>query len=186
MKLAGVTIPAFAWVIGGWLAGLGTIGAAGLAVVAFGLFDVRASTPHGPLMAWATHTTFIHATQRRAASAPAPPSFTPADVQAGFRDYDSLCVACHGGPGISRQEWASGLNPPPPYLLDSARTWTPAQLKIVIGDGAKMTAMPAWKTTLSDRRQWNLVAFLEALPYLSNSDYVKMRAAKRPPAGVAD
>jgi mono/diheme cytochrome c family protein len=182
MKLFGVTVPAFAWLIAGWLLGLGTVGAAGLAVVAFGLFDVRASTPHGPLIAWATHTTFIHATQRRAASAPKPPNFTPAEVQAGFRDYDSLCVSCHGGPGIDRQGWASGLNPTPPYLLDAARNWSPAQLKLIIGDGAKMTAMPAWKTVLSDQRQWDLVAFVQALPYLSNADYLKMRAARRPPA----
>jgi mono/diheme cytochrome c family protein len=180
MKLFGLTIPTFAWAIAGWLLGLATVGVAGLLVVAFGLFDVRASTPHGPLIAWATHTTFIDATRRRAARAPASPNFTPTEVQAGFGDYDSLCVSCHGGPGIDRQGWASGLNPTPPYLLDSARDWTPAQLKLIIGDGAKMTAMPAWKTAISDQRQWDLVAFLEALPYLSKSDYLKMRAAEQP------
>jgi mono/diheme cytochrome c family protein len=172
-------IPAFAWLIAGWLAGLGTVGAAGLAVLAFGLFDVRASTPDDPLFAWATHTTMIRATQARAGvSAPAP--FTAAQVLAGFGDYDRLCVSCHGAPGVDRQPWASGMRPTPPYLLDAARNWTPAQLKMVVGDGVKMTGMPAWKTTLSGGRQWDLVAFLEAMPYLSTKDYLSLRAAEAP------
>jgi mono/diheme cytochrome c family protein len=179
MKLADVTIPAFAWAIAGWLASLGTLGAVGLAVLVFGLFDVRASTPDNPLFAWATHTTMIHATQRRSGSS-APARFTAAQVQAGFADYDRLCVSCHGGPGVDRQRWASGMEPTPPYLLDAARNWTPAQLKMIIGDGVRMTGMPAWRTALSDAQQWDIVAFVEAMPYLSAGDYQKLRAASPP------
>lgn len=181
MKLAGLK-PAVALALAGWLAGLATIGVVGLAVLAFGLFDVRASTPDDVIFAWATHTTMIRATQVRAGVS-APAHFTAAQVQAGFGDYDSLCVACHGGPGVDRQSWASGMRPTPPYLLDAARNWTPAQLKMIVGDGVKMTGMPAWKTTLNDTQQWDVVAFLEAMPYLTTKSYLSLRAAEPPGPG---
>jgi mono/diheme cytochrome c family protein len=150
---------------------------AALLVVETGLFDARASTPHDPLTAWATHTTMIHSVERGSAKITAPTAFTPAQTQAGFRIYDAECVACHGAPAMDRVSWAKGLNPSPPYLLDAARQWSPGELYRIIRDGVKMTAMPAWDTTLSDAQVWDCVGFLEALPYLSAADLARMREA---------
>ncbi len=175
---------AVAFILGG-VAAFIVMGLGGLAVVETGAFDVRASTPHGPLVSWATHATMIHATQHRAASVQAPAGFTAAQVEAGFREYDVDCAACHGGPGVSRAAWVSGINPSPPYLLDAQRRWSAAELYLIVGDGVKMTAMPAWKLTRSDTDIWNLVAFLEALPYITPQAYAQMRAVEAARAQAA-
>jgi len=69
-----------AWFIGGLAAAGVLAGVGGLTIVYAGLFDARASTPHGPIVAWATHTTMIHYIRRASASLPPPPAFTPAQA----------------------------------------------------------------------------------------------------------
>lgn len=164
-------------VLAGWASGAVLLGAAGAAIVAFGLFDVRAITPHSYLFGWAEHTTMVHAVQHGARGIHAPAHFTAAQVTKGFDLYESRCAACHGGPGISRAPWVSGLTPTPPYLLDAAHDWSPAELHFIVGNGVKMTAMPAWSLTLSDRDVWSVIAFLEKLPGLSRAQYLQMRSA---------
>jgi mono/diheme cytochrome c family protein len=175
-------------VLAGWISGAILLGAAAAAVVAFGLFDVRAITPHSYLMGWAEHTTMIHAVQHGARGTRVPAQFTAAQVASGFAIYETRCAACHGSPGISRAAWVSGLTPTPPYLLDAAQQWSPSELHFIVGNGVKMTAMPAWSLTLSDRDVWSVVAFLEKLPGLSRGQYLKMReglSASHPQKQVA-
>ena len=150
----------------------------GFAVVETGAFDVRASTPHGPILAWAAHTTMIHAAQRGGSTVPAPPALTARDVAAGFALYDRDCVACHGGPGVSRADWVAGMNPSPPFLLDATRHWTPQELYWIVGNGVKMTGMPAWRLTRSDAQVWDVVGFLRVLPYMTPATYAKLRRAQ--------
>jgi mono/diheme cytochrome c family protein len=157
---------------------LGAVGA--LIAIEAGAYDVRASTPHLPLVAWATHTTMIHAVQRDAAAITPPSMFTPAQTVAGFRLYDRDCVGCHGAPGVAREHWTDGMTPSPPYLVDAPRHWTRAQLYSVVANGVKMTGMPAWNAVQSPDQLWDLVAFLEAQPYLSAHGYVALRAANDP------
>ncbi|MEO8813135.1 MAG: hypothetical protein ABI376_09530, partial [Caulobacteraceae bacterium] len=109
--------------IAAWVAA-GIIGAAAaMAVIAFGLFNATASTPHYPLVGWAAHAAFISSVKARAGDQ-APPSFTAPEVMAGFREYRADCEMCHGGPGVSRADFVKGMTPTPPFLLDSARRWT--------------------------------------------------------------
>jgi mono/diheme cytochrome c family protein len=172
------------YLVGATLA-LAACGVGGLAVVQFGLFDVRASTPHSPVVAWATHTTMIHAVQKDAAGlAPLPP-LTQDEARAGFALYDRDCVTCHGAPGIARAPWVDGLTPSPPYLVDAPRHWTARQLYFIVANGVKMTAMPAWSTVHSPAELRQLVAFLEAQPNLTQRDYLALRAAANAPAAPA-
>ena len=166
---------------GGVVAMATAIGAGGLLVIETGAFDVRASTPHSAPVAWATHTTMIHAARRGAAAVAPPTRFTAAEVQAGLRDYNTNCVSCHGGAAVARAPWASGMTPSPPFLLYAARQWTPSELYWIIKHGVKMTGMPAWNTTRSDGQIWDLVAFLEALPDLSPTAYLRMKAPEPMP-----
>jgi mono/diheme cytochrome c family protein len=160
-----------------WGAGLATVGAVALAVVCFGFFNTTASTPHPAIIAWATHMTMKNDVRRNAARITAPPPFTPAQVQHGFALYDANCAVCHGGPGLARAPWISGMTPAPPFLLDTARQWTPSQLYWIVRHGVRMTGMPAWDQTLSEADVWDVVAFLEALPNYSAADYARARAA---------
>lgn len=165
-----------------WLAGVAAgfmaVGLGALVVIEGGLFDATASTPHNPIVALATHTAFIRSVQVRAARVRAPAQFSSAQVQAGLADYDASCAACHGAPGVSRATWANAMTPSPPYLSDAARRWRPSELFWIVGQGAKMTAMPAWAESRSDAQTWSLVAFLEAMPYLTPQQYGLMRPAK--------
>lgn len=159
---------------------VGVLALGGLATIQFGLFDTTATKQHGALLSWAAHTTFLHFTQRAADGQPAPTQFSPGQVQAGLKLYVTDCELCHGGPATPRAAWVSGINPTPPFLLDSARRWSPAELHAVISNGVKMTAMPAWRYTLSDDERWDLVAFLESLPGTRPANYLSARAALQP------
>lgn len=167
----------------GGAAVLAVLALAGLATIQFGLFDTTATKQHGALASWAAHTTFTHFTQRAARGEPSPDRFSPDQVQAGLKLYVANCELCHGGPATPRAAWVSGINPAPPFLLDSARRWRPAELHAVVSQGVKMTAMPAWRDTLSDAERWDLVAFLESLPASRPADYLRARAALQPSSG---
>jgi mono/diheme cytochrome c family protein len=99
-------------------------------------------------------------------------------VQAGFREFDSECAMCHGGPGVERAEWATGLTPRPPNLARSARRWDRAELFWIIQNGVKMTGMPAMGEHHSDEDIWAIVAFIETLPETSPEEYEALRAAR--------
>lgn len=180
------------YVVGHWrglavafAAGAATIGAlagaAGLVTVFFGLYNTTATAPHNRVIAWALHTTFIHSVERRSAGIVAPAAFTPAQVLAGFRQYQVDCAMCHGGPGLARAPFVRQLVPTPPYVIDSARRFTRGQLYFILQRGVKMSAMPAWGETRSPAELWNYVAFLEALPTISPAEYAWMsRAGQKP------
>ena len=173
------------WLIAGAAGAAGTItlaAAFGLLVIYSGAFNTTADTPHEPAIAWVTHNTMIHSVRARAKDISAPARFSQTQVLAGLHDYDRLCAACHGGPGLARADWASGINPTPPYLLDSARRWSPSELYWIVSNGVKMTAMPAWGEVEPKSEIWELVAFLEALPTLSASEYAKLRDLEKPAA----
>jgi len=156
-------------------------GLGALAVVEFGLYDTRATTPHAKLVAWGAHTAMENAVGRYARQVWTPPNYmSPTAIEAGFVQYDSHCVMCHGGPGVSRQPFVNGMTPSPPYVVDSARFWKPSELFVIVNNGVKMTAMPAWGNRIGQGEVWNLVAFLEALPYLSPRDYAALRAGTEP------
>src|ERR1700761_119667 len=131
----------------GVILGLAAVGAGGLSVVEFGLFDATATKPHAPLVAWATHAAMISSVRVRSKTIVPPNRFTGPEVLAGFADYDAKCALCHGGPGVPRAAWVTGMTPTPPFLVDAANQWTPSQLNLIVGDGVKMTAMPGWRTT---------------------------------------
>lgn len=154
-------------------AGVG--GAAALGFIASGRFDVRATTEHSQPVAWAIHRAMIASVRHGAGGMPPAPPLSPGQIFAGFAIYDARCAMCHGAPGVPRADWVAGLNPSPPFLLDSARHWTPRQLAWIVTNGIKMTPMPAWKITLTPRQIWGVVAFLRALPDLNAEDYARMR-----------
>jgi hypothetical protein len=100
------------------------------------------------------------------------------------RDDDSFGAAPGGrdrGAGaaaVARQQWVAGMEPSPPYLLDSTSKWTPSQLFWIAKNGIKMTGMPSWRDSLSDGQIWDVVAFLEAMRQLPPQTYVEWRSRR--------
>lgn len=167
----------------GWLFGVGTVailGAIYVALVLAGItFDTSATTQHSKLFAWGVHNTMNNSVRRRAPiDAPRLP-FDDATLLAGARNYETNCVACHGGPGVARARWVSAMLPTPPYLLDMPKHFSYAELYTLVHDGVKMTGMPAWGEVQSDREVAEVVAFLEAMPRMTPSQFDAWRRRAR-------
>jgi mono/diheme cytochrome c family protein len=158
-------------VIGAAIALLALVPVGVVAFVKSGIYDVAASKPHTKLTEWITHETMIHSIRRHAQAIKAPRRSSGAQVMAGFCTYETHCVACHGAPAIAREQWVSGLEPSPPYLLDATSHWSSAELFWIVKHGIKMTGMPSWRDSMSDRQVWDVVAFLEAMRQLPPQTY---------------
>lgn len=175
----------FLW---GWVAGLATAAAAGGAAGAFvllGGFDISARDPHSAPVARLMHTTMRNDVRRRALDVAEPPGFTASQLTGGIRLYASHCLACHGAPGIGRARWASALVPTPPYLLDASGRWRRRELFVIIRDGVKMTAMPAWGEVRREGDIWSLVAAIDAMPKMTPARFTRLLADSRPQASEA-
>ena len=152
-----------------------------------GVYDVGASSPHTKFTEWITHETMIHSVQSHADGIVEPAKASSAQVRRGFCEYETHCVACHGASAVAREHWVTGLEPAPPYLLDVTQHFRPRELFWIAKNGIKMTAMPAWRNSMSDEQIWDVVAFLEAMPKMDSQQYVQWRSAgfcTRPAKGL--
>jgi mono/diheme cytochrome c family protein len=140
-----------------------------------GLYDAAAFKPHTKFTEWLTHDTMMHSVERHAASIAPPQTFTADRLLAGFCQYETHCVSCHGAAGLARQPWVNGMEPAPPYLLDVHQRFNRRQLFWIVQNGIKMTGMPSWRETMSDRQIWDVVAWLETSPKLPPQTYVNWR-----------
>lgn len=156
---------------------------AALTVIWSGLFNVAANDAENPVLAWAFDATFENSVRRQAKDIVVPASFTDAQLEAGFRSFDAMCVACHGGPGVASTEWFEGLRPIPPQLAEESTGWNTAELFWIVRNGVKMTGMPSFGATHDDEEIWSMVAFLEALPSLGEAEYAALREELGPAEG---
>lgn len=162
----------------GWVLGVATcalIAATILALVLSGvIFNTSAMQPHSKVLSWGVHMTMINSVARRSrGDVPSVPP-TRETLMAGARLYETHCIMCHGGPGIARARWASGMLPTPPYLIDATTRWSHAELYNLVHDGVKMTGMPAWSEVESDRQVAEVVAFLEVMPKMTPDQFARL------------
>ncbi len=92
-------------------------------------------------------------------------------INDGFIQYDSMCAMCHGAPGLPESVLHQGLYPEPPELYEEDDEWSASELFWLTKNGIKMSGMPAYGPTHSDEEIWAIVAFLQVLPNLTESDY---------------
>jgi mono/diheme cytochrome c family protein len=102
-------------------------------------------------------------------------------IQEGARQFSNAgCVHCHGGPGVKWSKFSEGLNPDPPDLKDVAKARA-AKIFWVVKNGIRMTGMPSFgKAGLADDQIWRLVAFVKAIPKVSDADYRTWTTAPTP------
>lgn len=158
-------------IIAGLLGTLAVLAAAGLLVIVTGAYNVAATDPHAEAARWALETTMENSVKRRAADLNAPARVTPAMIAAGAAEYKAMCQHCHGGPGVSRAEWAQGMLPLPPALGEEAAEWRTPELFWIVKHGIKMTGMPAFGPTHDDGTMWNIAAFVAQLPTMTTDRY---------------
>lgn len=100
----------------------------------------------------------------------------PDRLLAGGADYNDMCAGCHLKPGKNESDFSLGLYPSPPNLTQAGTSMDTVEKANqrrfwIIKHGIKASGMPAWGPTHDDERIWNMVAFLQRLPELSQQQY---------------
>ena len=96
-------------------------------------------------------------------------------IESGGHHYADTCLSCHGAPGVAPKEFAKGLNPPAPDLVDSLQRLNDAELFWITKNGIRMTGMPALGPTHTDNDIWRIVAFVRHLPNLTEDEKEKLK-----------
>ncbi len=157
----------------------------GVAFIYSGLYDVSASAPDNPVVAWAFRATSEASVGARSAANKVPPDLDkPETIAAGGKLFAQNCVVCHGAPGAAQTSIARGLNPRPSDLFRATREPDPRENYQFIAHGVKMTGMPAFGPSEGAEHVWQLVAFLNKLPGISAADFATLTGATAPAAAV--
>ncbi|HEX3529690.1 MAG TPA: cytochrome c [Thermoanaerobaculia bacterium] len=151
-----------------------TLLALALGFIYSGLFDVAASSPDIGAVRWVVTTVREHSVARRMKDVEVPPLADPALIRSGFLRYQESCVTCHGAPGVEASEIGQGLSPYPPELATVSEEGNPKELFWIVKYGIKMTGMPAFGVTHTDREIWATVAFLQKMPKMTPQEYQAM------------
>jgi mono/diheme cytochrome c family protein len=151
---------------------------AGAAVFVFsGAYNVAATSQHLQPIHTLLETTMRQSVRLRASSVTEPAPGDTQRAQRGAVCYQSLCVQCHGAPGVAQNDIGKSMQPVPGPLVDALQRWQPRELYWITRHGIKMSGMPAWEFRLDDGQIWDVVAFIERLPTLSPQAYAAATTA---------
>lgn len=92
-----------------------------------------------------------------------PDPVTESRVASGRAVFRENCVACHGERGRGNGPAAVGLVPLPADLVLHVPQHSDGELFYMISRGMPNSAMPAWRSMLSERQRWEVVHYLRAL-----------------------
>lgn len=139
-----------------------------------GIFDITATGKPNILDWWGN--TNLHNTLSR--DAPKTKIPATADPSKGFDHYMSTCLHCHGGPDAPRETWANNMLPMPPDLQqEHTMHMSDGELLYVIGNGIRMSGMPAFGPDHSDEDIWNIVAIVRGLGKLTDAQRQQLQRA---------
>ena len=174
------------WVVG-IFAGLAVIGAiVAFGAMSLGLITVAARPPHTALTTDVLHYTFKHSTARAGSDVTVPDDLnSPARVALGIQHYANVCSSCHGGPELGQSPVALSMRPRPQHLAAVVDQFSDEQLYVILRDGVRFSAMPAWPASENFDEIWSVVAFLRALPTMSNADYLAATTRSLPEGAPA-
>jgi mono/diheme cytochrome c family protein len=154
----------------------GALAAAGIGVAAFvdsGVYNIGADDHHTAIVLALIGQLRDRSIAVRAVNVEVPDLGATGRVAAGAHAYAALCSSCHLAPGVAKSPLRPGLYPHPPNLAqadppDARRAFW------IIKHGIKMSAMPAWGSTLEDGEIWDLVAFVRKQPSMSPEAYRRL------------
>lgn len=158
---------------------------AGIGYMYSGLYNVAATAPHNALSRWILETTQRNSVQAHAEKVGAPPQLTDEQLRHGVEHFVSMCVQCHGAPGVERGELGKGMTPTPPDLSKAVAEWSDRELYWIVKHGIKFAGMPAFGATHSDEELWAVVAFLKRLTTTTPEQYAQIIAGLNKKSGTA-
>jgi mono/diheme cytochrome c family protein len=147
--------------------GVALIGA--YALVRSGFIPANADAEPGSLEIWMAHTSLDATLAREAPKGPNPVAMNDENLLEGVRLYALNCAACHGSAkgDASVSPIAKGLYPKPPQLATEGVEDDPEGDSVWrIKHGVRLTGMPSFGYTLSDRQIWILALFLKDMDQL--------------------
>jgi mono/diheme cytochrome c family protein len=138
-----------------------------------GSYNISQTDPHIGLTKWVIRQTKHHSIEKRMKENTPPSNLNDsAMLIEGFHHYNSMCVDCHGGPGVRPEEMREGLYPKPPLIYKHKDQEDPQEFFWIIKNGIKMTSMPAYGPTHDDTRIWAITSFVtNKLNKMSEEEY---------------
>jgi thiosulfate dehydrogenase len=152
----------------GAVATLAALAGAFYLAATWGLIPANADARPPRLEKWIATKALNAAINRGAPTGDDPLPLTDANLKAGIKLYAADCAVCHGAQDAKLSDVALGIYQKAPqfakygveYDDDGVLYWIAAH-------GVRMTAMPSFQGTLTDRQLWQVVLFLknmDALP----------------------
>jgi mono/diheme cytochrome c family protein len=135
-----------------------------------GSYNVAASSTDYGIVQWVLETT-MEKSVRHHAQGVVMPDLPEVSRQKGVEHFAAMCVLCHGAPGVDPSAIGRGLKPQPPVLGTVVHEWTSAELFWIVGNGIKMTGMPAFGRSHREEELWGIVAFIRQLPEMTAAEY---------------
>ncbi|HLZ82734.1 MAG TPA: c-type cytochrome [Caulobacteraceae bacterium] len=155
--IAGIAVAVIVAVLGGYV------------LVQSGLIAANADAKPGGLELWAADTSLSATLRRDAPKGPNPVALTDANLKEGVALYAQHCAICHGtaAGAASASPVAKGEYPRPPQLgADGVEDDPEGVTYWKIRHGIRLTGMPAWAGSLTDRQIWTLTLFLKHMDKL--------------------
>lgn len=134
-----------------------------------GLIPANADGKPGGLELWAASTSLSATLRNQAPKGPNPVALTDANLIEGINLYGQHCAICHGTAAgtSSASPVAKGLYPAPPQLATDGVEDDPEGVSFwKIKHGIRLTSMPSWGSSLTDRQIWTLALFLRHMDKL--------------------
>jgi len=143
--------------------------AAAFALVESGYIPANADAPPSRLETWMARTSLGATLNREAPKEPNPVALTDENLLAGVHLFAQNCAVCHGdSKGIqAASPIAKGLYQKPPQMATDGVEDDPEGVSFwKIKHGIRLTAMPSFGSTLSDKEIWTLALFLKHMDKL--------------------
>lgn len=143
---------------------LGLLIAAAFALVESGYIPANADAQPGRLETWMASTSLDATLNREAPKEANPVARTDENLLAGVHLFAQNCAVCHGNSkGLpSESPIAKGLYQKPPQMATDGVEDDPEGVSFwKIKHGIRLTGMPSFKSTLSDKEIWTLALFLK-------------------------
>ena len=156
----------------------------GYAGIVTGMMPANADAKPPALERWAAHKSLRASIKREAPKGDNPLPLNDENLIAGVRLYAANCAVCHGAADKEGSNIAKGLYQNPPQLADDGVEDDPEGATFwKIDHGIRLTGMPAYRSTLSDKEKWQITLFLkhmDALTPAAQAQWKKVPSAATP------
>ncbi len=146
---------------------LGLIGA--YVLVQSGYIPANADARPSRLEIWMAHTSLRATLKREAPKGPNPVALSDQSLLEGVHLFAQYCAFCHGDArgAAATPPIAKGLYQRPPQLATDGVEDDPEGYSFwKIAHGIRLTGMPSFRYSLSDRQIWTLALFLKHMDKL--------------------